>query len=159
MTLTFNGIRIWSSRQSDNEPSDIMLSVHDIDVVAQSQNAIPTSILETKCVGDNFETLVTILAVFNTNILDFLTLASGTNIQHMSPISKFCHKHPKSTTSIKSPSSNCHQHLCFPAWASNSYNDNSWIGVSYSVLSYQIENKYSKDDYHDIIFSFFCKVM
>ena len=58
-----------------------MLSVHDIDVVAQSQNAIPRSILETKCDGDNFEMLVTILAVFVTNVLDFLTQTSGTNIQ------------------------------------------------------------------------------
>ena len=37
--------------------------------------------LETKCVGDNFEILVTVLAVFVTNILNLLTLASGTNIQ------------------------------------------------------------------------------
>ena len=36
--------------------------------------------LETKCVGDNFEMLVTVLTVFVTNILYFLTLASGTNI-------------------------------------------------------------------------------
>ena len=94
----FVGIRIRSSerirpisRQSDNEPSDIMLSVHDIDVVAQSQNAIPRSILETKCDGDNFEMLVTILAVFVTNVLDFLIQTSGTNIQRMSQTSKKYH--------------------------------------------------------------------
>ena len=48
--------------------------------------------LEIKSVGGNFEKLVTVLAVFVTNILYLLTLASGTNIQKMSPISKFCHQ-------------------------------------------------------------------
>ena len=54
--------------------------------------------LETKCVGDNFEMLVTVLAVFVTIILYLLTLTSGTNNQKMSPISKFCHSHPKIVT-------------------------------------------------------------
>ena len=39
-----------------------------------------------------------------------VTLASD-NIQRMSPISKFCHQHPKIVTKIKSPTSACHQHL------------------------------------------------
>ena len=38
-------------------------------------------VLETKCVGDNFKMLVTVLAILVTNILYLLTLASGTNIQ------------------------------------------------------------------------------
>ena len=56
--------------------------------------------LETKYVGDNFEMLVTVLADFATNILYLLALASGTNIQKMSPISKFCQQHPKIVTNI-----------------------------------------------------------
>ena len=64
--------------------------------------------LETKYVGDNFEMLVTVLAHFVTNILFLLLLASGTNIEKMSPISKFCHQHK--VTNIKSPTSTCHQH-------------------------------------------------
>ena len=68
--------------------------------------------LKTKYVGDNFEMLVTVVADFVTNILYLLALASGTNIQKMSPISKFCHQHPKIVTNIKPPTSTCHQHLC-----------------------------------------------
>ena len=49
--------------------------------------------LETKCVGDNIELLVTVLAVFVINIFYLLTLALDTNNQRMSPISKFCHSH------------------------------------------------------------------
>ena len=57
---------------------------------------------ETKCVGDNFE-LMTVSAVFDTNMMlatihqddvgniYLWTLASGTNIQKRSSISKFCH--------------------------------------------------------------------
>ena len=41
--------------------------------------------LETKCVGDTFEMLVTVLVVFVTNILYLLTSASSTNSQKMSP--------------------------------------------------------------------------
>ena len=41
--------------------------------------------LQTKCVGDYFEMLVTNLAVFVTKILYLLTLASGTDIKKMSP--------------------------------------------------------------------------
>ena len=67
--------------------------------------------LETKCVEDDFEMLVTVLAIFVTSILYLLTLVSGTNIQKRSPISKFCHQHPKIVTNIKSPTSTCHQHL------------------------------------------------
>ena len=70
--------------------------------------------LETKCVRDNFEMLVTVFAIFVTNILYLSTLSSGTNIQKMSPISKFYHQHPKIITNIKSPTSTCHQHLCNP---------------------------------------------
>ena len=58
--------------------------------------------------------LVTVLAVFVTNILYLSSLAPGTNIQKMSPISKLCHQHPKIVTKIKSPTSTCHQHLCSP---------------------------------------------
>ena len=68
--------------------------------------------LETKCVGDNFEMLVTVLAVFVTNIFYLLTLGSGTNIQNVSSISKFHHQHQKIVTNIKSLTSTCHQHLC-----------------------------------------------
>ena len=61
--------------------------------------------LETKYVSDNFEMLVTVLPkpfwpVFVTNILYLLTLVSGTNNQKMSPISRFCHWHPKIVTNI-----------------------------------------------------------
>ena len=56
--------------------------------------------LETKYVGDNFEMLVTVLADFDTNIFYILPVASGINIQKKSPISKFCHKHPKIVTNI-----------------------------------------------------------
>ena len=48
--------------------------------------------LETKCVGDNFKMLVMVLTISVTNILYLLTLASGTNIQKMSPRSQ-CHQH------------------------------------------------------------------
>jgi len=68
--------------------------------------------LETKYVGDNFEMLVTVLTDFVTNILFLLPFTSGTNIQKISPISKFCHQHPKIVTNIKSPTFTCHQHLC-----------------------------------------------
>ena len=40
--------------------------------------------LETKCVGDNFEMLVTFLAVFVTNILYLLTY-DGVNVGHQQP--------------------------------------------------------------------------
>ena len=53
-----------------------------------------------KYVGDNFEMLVTVLADFVTNILYLLALASGTNIQKMSPISKFYREHLKNVTNI-----------------------------------------------------------
>ena len=56
--------------------------------------------LEAKCVGDNFEMLVTVLTVLVTNFIYLLTLASA-NIQKMSSIAKFCHQHLK----------NCPQHL------------------------------------------------
>ena len=56
--------------------------------------------LETKCVGNNFDMLVTVLAVFVINILYILSLASTTNIQKMSLIFKFHHQHPKIVTNI-----------------------------------------------------------
>ena len=43
---------------------------------------------------------MTVLAVFVTNIRYLLTIAMGTNIQNMSPISKFCHQHPTIVTDI-----------------------------------------------------------
>ena len=58
------------------------------------------SMLVTKCVGDNLEMLVTVSAIFVSNIFYLLTLASGSNIQKMSPISKFPHHHPKIVTNI-----------------------------------------------------------
>ena len=42
-----------------------------------------TSMLETKCVGDNYKMLVTVLAILVTNIHYLL----GTNIEKMSPTS------------------------------------------------------------------------
>ena len=56
--------------------------------------------LESKCVGDNFDMLVTVLAVFVTNIAYLSQLPSGTNIQKMSPISKFRYQHQKIVTNI-----------------------------------------------------------
>ena len=47
--------------------------------------------LETKCVGDTFEMLAAVLAVFVTNILYHLTWASGINNQKISPVSKLYH--------------------------------------------------------------------
>ena len=43
--------------------------------------------LVTKCVGENFKMLVTVLVISVTNILYLLKLALSTNIQKMSPIS------------------------------------------------------------------------
>ena len=60
--------------------------------------------LETKCVGDNFKMLVTVLAFLVTNIHYLFTLASGTNIQKMSPTSKFSHQHPQIVPTLS------HQH-------------------------------------------------
>ena len=56
--------------------------------------------LETKCVRDNFEMLVTVLAVFVPNVLYLSTLAFGTNIRKMPPISKFRHQDPKIVINI-----------------------------------------------------------
>ena len=52
-----------------------------------------TSMLETKCVGDNSKMLETVFAIFVTNTHYLFTLASDTNIQKMSPKSKFSHQH------------------------------------------------------------------
>ena len=52
--------------------------------------AVVTSMLETKCIGDNYNMLVTTL-ITNTNYL--FTLASDTSIQKMSSTSKFSHQH------------------------------------------------------------------
>ena len=41
--------------------------------------------LETRCIGNNFKMWVTVSAILVTNILYLLTLASGANIQKMSP--------------------------------------------------------------------------
>ena len=48
--------------------------------------------LETKCVGDNLEMLVTVSGAFVTNILYLLAYASGTNIEVLSLTSKNCHQ-------------------------------------------------------------------
>ena len=54
--------------------------------------------------------LVTVLAILVTNFHYLFTLASGTNIQKMSPTSKFSHQNPKIVASFKSPTLRCHQH-------------------------------------------------
>ena len=55
--------------------------------------------METKCVGDNFEMLVMVLAVFVTNILNLSTLASGTNnVQYSKDVTNI-----EIFTNIKSP--------------------------------------------------------
>ena len=46
-----------------------------------------TSMLETKCVGDNNKLLVTVLIILITNIHCLFKLASGSNIQKTSPTS------------------------------------------------------------------------
>ena len=62
--------------------------------------------LESKCVGDNFEMLVTILSGFVTNILCLSTLASGTNIQNQA----FQNQPLVTNVDILSlASKNCHQ--------------------------------------------------
>ena len=45
-----------------------------------------------KCFGDNFKMLVTVLTILAINIHYLFTLSSGTNIQKISPISKFSHQ-------------------------------------------------------------------
>ena len=64
--------------------------------------------LKTKRVGDEYKMLVTVSANLVTNIPYLFTLATGTNIQKMSSLSKFCHHHPKIVTNINSPKSWCH---------------------------------------------------
>ena len=70
--------------------------------------------LETKCVGDNSETLLMlfVFAIFVTTILCLSTLASCTNIAKMWSISKFCHHHKNNDINTKSPTSTCHLFLC-----------------------------------------------
>jgi len=53
--------------------------------------------LETKCVGDNFEMLMTVLVAFVLHLF-----ASDTNIQKMSPITNIRQQHPQIVTNIKS---------------------------------------------------------
>ena len=60
-----------------------------------------TLMVVTKCVGDNSKMLV--MAMFVTNIHYLFTLALDTNIQKMSPKSKFCHQHSKIFAKLKSP--------------------------------------------------------
>ena len=57
-----------------------------------------------------YKMLVTGFAGLVTNILYRFTLASGTNIQKMSPTSKFSHQHQQFVNSFKSPTSRCHQY-------------------------------------------------
>ena len=52
--------------------------------------------------GDNNKMLVTILAIFVASIHYFFTLASGTNIQKMSPTSKFSKQHPQIVSNFES---------------------------------------------------------
>ena len=65
-----------------------------------------TSMLETKSVSDNFKMLLTVLAFLVNNLHYLFTLASGTNIQKMSPTSKFSHQHSQIFTNFKSPTYN-----------------------------------------------------
>ena len=62
-------------------------------------------------VGEKFEMLATVLAVFVTNIPYLLALTSGTNIHKISSVSKLCHQCPKIVTDIKSSTFTC-QYLC-----------------------------------------------
>ena len=48
--------------------------------------------LETKCVGDTYKMLVTVLAILVTKIHYVLPLVPGTNISILSPTSR-CHQH------------------------------------------------------------------
>ena len=107
---------------------------------------LTTSMSETKFVADNFVMLVTVLAVFVTNILYHSTLASGTNVQKMSPISKFCHQHTNIVTNIKLPPSTGHQHLCSHQTRSyydrhkvkrsvNNPSHDLWVIRYYSIIS------------------------
>ena len=50
--------------------------------------SVVASMLDTKCVGDKYKMLVTVLAILVTHIYYLFTLESGTNIQKMSPTSK-----------------------------------------------------------------------
>ena len=61
--------------------------------------------LETKCVGNNYEMLVTVFAIMVTIIQYLFTLALGTSIKKVSPTSKFCHQHQKIVINFKSPTS------------------------------------------------------
>ena len=68
--------------------------------------------LETKCVGNNFKMLVTVLAILVTNINYLFTLASGNNIQR-------CRQDPNSVTNIRKLSPTLsHQHHCHLATGS-----------------------------------------
>ena len=68
--------------------------------------------LETKCVGDNYKMLVTVLAILVTNIHYLFRLASGTNIPKMPPTSTFSHQHPQIVTNFRWLTSRFHQHHC-----------------------------------------------
>ena len=48
--------------------------------------------LETKCVGDNYKMLATVLTILFANIQYLFILSSGSNILKMSPTLKFCHQ-------------------------------------------------------------------
>ena len=55
--------------------------------------------------------LVTVLEILVTSIHYFFTLASGTNIQNMSPRLKFCHQNSKIATNSSHQHRCCHQAL------------------------------------------------
>ncbi len=69
--------------------------------------------LETKSVSDNFKMLLTVLAFLVNNLHYLFTLASGTNIQKMSPTSKFSHQHSQIFTNFKSPTYNDATNIIF----------------------------------------------
>ena len=82
-----------SVRGPDHERNNLTKNwaVLGSDIIYQRLHRCWWRILGTKCVGDTFEMLVTVLVVFVTNILYLLTLASDTRNQKMLTISKFCH--------------------------------------------------------------------
>ena len=66
----------------------------------------------------------------------------------MSPISKFCHKHPKIVTNIKSPASSCPQHLCYIDYVAKS------SGVLSREFYLKREQRFYSLGFHARIFSF-----
>ena len=65
--------------------------------------------LETKCVGNDYKMMVTVVSPFwSPKSTMFFTLAPGTNIKKISRASKFSHQHPQIVTNFTSATSQCH---------------------------------------------------